>query len=241
MYNKLNELGKQQSTVCGMKTDLYQKLRSSAIEIVSKHLTDFPNVDASRCTIDSYAMGKAEIRFTIAFKTENGYDFGSDFDLTYEESYNRLFINFGTIGRFTCDDVYQCERIQALNTIVSNRLAIEMELDALCKTMGDFISLMEQAWEIESEIRKIKRAISDMEIESITKRLSNGTVYQYVKDASKYHHMIPANGRWFSLVKVTPQKVRLHIYGDPDYNTYLVDKSQFVYQIKNGVINEVTA
>lgn len=241
MTNRLNELGKQQSTVCGKKFDVYTGLKTLAEDIIKKHLTDFPTAEIARCSIQCYAMGKAEIFFDIAFQTGNGYDFGSDFTLTYEEVYNRLFINYGTAGRFTCDDFYQCERIRVLNNIVSNRLVIEMELEELCAKMGEFIALQNQAWEIESEIQSIKKKLSAMEVEAIERSLTEGTVYKYTENAGRYHYMLPAKGRWFTLVKITPKKVRLHIYGDHVETTYLVDKSQFIYQIKNMVISEVTA
>ena len=242
MTNKLQELGRQQTAVCGKKTEVYTNYRNLASGILNKYLADFSMVDTTRCTISCYASGKTEIYFTIAFRTDNGYDFGSDFTVEYEEVYNRLFINYGTIGRFTCDDIYQCERIRVLNAIVENRLAIEMELDALCKEMGELIDLQNQAWEIESEIQSIKKQIAMMEFDAIDKHISEGTVYKYAENSGyRYHHLLPANGRWFSIVKVTPKKVRLHIYGDYVDNTYLVDRQQFVCQVKNQVIEEVTA
>jgi prefoldin subunit 5 len=105
--------------------------------------------------------------------------------------------------------------------------------------MDEFITLQNQAWEIENEIQSIKRQISAIEVEAIEKGLTEGTVYKYTENAGRYHYMLPANGRWFTLVKITPKKVRLHIYGDHIETTYLVDKSQFIYQIKNRVISEV--
>lgn len=239
MTNKLQELSIQQATICGRKTEVYTNYRNLASGILNKYLADFSMVDTTRCTIRCYDAGETEMCFTVAFRTDNGYDFGSDFTIEYEEVYNRLFINYGTIGRFTCDDIYQCERIRVLNAIVENRLAIEMELDALCKEMGELIDLQNQAWEIESEIQSIKRQISAMEVEAIEKGLTEGTVYKYNENAGRYHYMLPARGRWFTIVKITPKKVRLHIYGDHIETTYLVDKSQFIYQIKNSVISEV--
>lgn len=239
MTNRLNELGKQLSTVSGKKFDVYNGLKTIAIDIIKKHLDDFPTAEVARSNINSYAMGKTEMFFEIAFQTGNGYDFSSDFTLTYEERYNRLFINYGTAGRFTCDDFYQCERIRVLNNIIANRLSIEMELQELCTKMDEFITLQNQAWEIENEIQSIKKKLSAMEVEAIERGLTEGTVYKYTENAGRYHYMLPAKGRWFTLVKITPKKVRLHIYGDHIETTYLVDKSQFVYQIKNGVISEV--
>ena len=239
MTNRIAELEAKKALIVERRKEEYKALEAMAIKVVERYLDAVEGAEIKWLNIRCYASVETEISCEIGFRDGDKFDFGSDFNLYYNAKPHRVSINYGTIGNFTKDNVAQYKRIALLYHLTQNVNDIEEGFQTIANNTGIFQSLEEREWEIENEIREIKKQISNEKLNALIEATKEGDVFKYVEHSSVQYRSIPVYGDTpFTIKKITPKRIRVSVNGY--FREHLVDKETFFRIYNNGAITKIS-
>lgn len=221
--------------------DMIRELEITARDRVRNDITNIvTELIANKCegtcvAADIYDHGKEpRITFHIEFfnQEEDRYDFGSDIWFEYTKSQG-LSINYGTIGYFTKQAVYQFKRIKCLNIVGDNIKNIETALYRIADTTSDYFSYQQQRYTLQVEERKIKDSLRQQKCDTLLASLSVGDAVSYVPASDgRFNCRRLFMGDNFKIGKINPKTIRV----DNEYTSKSIEKELFITHIYQGHI-----
>ena len=180
-----------------------------------------------------------EIYFEIGFYNpdEERIDFGSDMSFYYNIKNHKLSCNYGTIGSYTSDDVYQVKRVMLLASIWSNINEIEAALAEACSNIVKLDEPQNALNECEMELSSCERKIKEAEIEKIRADLSVGDRFEYEPNFFKifvYRNYV--RNTQVIVKSIGQKKIKLELVNG---DVRMIDISDFLNHIRNNKCTRV--
>ena len=175
-----------------------------------------------------------EIYFEVGFYNpdEERIDFGSDMSFYYKIKSHKLSCNYGTIGSYTSDDIYQVKRVMLLASIWSNITEIEVALAEACSSIIELEKPRSALNECEIELRSCERKIKEAELEKIMADLSVGDRFEYEPNFFKMFVRRNYVRNTQVIVKsIGPKKIKLEFLNG---TVRMIDMSDFLNHIWNN-------
>lgn len=190
MTDKINELNNRKEVLHASYKETHDKIKNKLEEkmyslFLNKHGATFDRFTIRRSIFRGY-----EVMFELCFMNEEGKsDFGSDVTFYFESEQGFLKTNYGTIGTYSKNDIYQVKRVHLISDIFNNIEEVENILKELisCEDCSVLAEIDKELDEIDSEIYVIKKEHRNNELKDIESNLKLGSIVEY-NSKVRYHY-----------------------------------------------------
>lgn len=204
--------------------------------IIRKYIDPFNGIVVRRY-YDSGWENKIRVFIELGFynEKEERTDFGSTFDVIYESKNDCISVNYGTIGTFNKEDVFQVRRIAMLNNIFEHVTEIEEELRNFSnKISPDLIAHDNERYDLEHRIREVEHNIQTAAYTAIENSLTIGCELAYSPSCSILYDYRLFRDYPITITSSTPKFITAK---DTEGNVFKIRKEKLVQHIYNKYID----
>lgn len=214
MKTKLLELTTQKELVEEVIQTTYDKLIHTVETTINNLIADRHNAILLRKWLRE-SDSKLNICFELGFYNpeEEGVDFGSDIYFCYNEE-DGLDVNYGTIGHYNKNAIYQVRRVKLLADIFNQIEEIENSFFNIVTSSvaEEYQKLEHESFLYDIEIRNITNAIRIAEIAEVEKSLSEGTILKYDSNIDHWERLFDTNNHGWVVYKIREKTIKMKSY-----------------------------
>lgn len=229
MQNRINELTAKVEDCKAIERNFIRTIEIRCKKVIEDTILEGTAAKFSRNLFvrDNY-NGTCEVIFELGFFNEQAgrIDFGSDVWCHYENG--KLKLNYGTMGSYSYDEVFQVMRVMLVAKIWRNIVEIE---DALANAVANFKDIKDTQtvrFKCESEIDSIKKQIKMEQHKNIENSLNVRDCFIY--DSKRLRKLF---GAWLEAGTITvlksigEKKVKI----ESGNIIRMIDKAEFINDI----------
>ena len=218
--------------------DERNRLQAKVKDMLQDRLTDPCSAMVVRTRVRHSVSPIVDIGADIGFwnSAEGRVDFGSDITLYYSSEEGQLQVNYGTIGHYTKNDIYQVKRVKLLEYLFRHIDTIESKFNELVieANSGVYRTIEDQTYRLQQEVNKIKNEQKQAEINQIEASLKIGDAIRYKEGVYRDYMLFNTSYEKWVIHSISEKKIK--VKGVDSEFVRMLDKQQVLNQIRNQTL-----